>query len=1437
MSARRTWRARWLAVLLAVVAAVFAVPTSALAEDGAVYVGSTNAADDTDHGATAEAPYASLKYAVEQANDGDTVYVMNDFEIDGCVVVWEKSVTISGYGADGQPITLTRAESFDTTSDTSRGWYNPAMFEVGGNAGHWTLTLNNIVLDDAGRRKEGAHFLQALSGGTPVTVNGVEKKVAGTDIVQDAIIASYDGHGSVTLGEGAVLKNFGGMSAVRITGGGTLTMLAGSAILDDMENINRDRVQLEGADVDYGVAGAVWLQGANLVMADGSEIRDINPGRGVYADGNCSVDIAGDFSGIVSTNQLWNGTTGIAIYARDNSEVSLGGTGYISVEPSNSSGQIVNLENADFTMDEGSEINGNNAKVYGLWVSGGSGNTVLINGLITGVNGAAAIDVNVDGSHPETSPVSAPKVCTIGESGEISGNINCWPAVVYMQTMGGQLNIQGDIINNTGNHTLWMADNYAVSTVDFGSTAAISNNSNSGSTIRLNKVTFIMDGGKISENEVSGDGPIVDVTAGSEFIIEGGEVVNNSSAAKCGAIRYTAHQRDLWINVDRKEESLSGWQAWIFPRAELNGGTISGNQMGGTEIDVSVAARGTSYYSFVGEDDYYDNHVTKLPYDTAQGEWPYQYIAPGAEKELGPNWLKIGPNMTLGNPDVYMVQGDFSLVNPDRDIKLGNASADAESAVTTALASKNLTTVVGSFWFQSDDAVESFTLTAPQKTDADGVLVYDSTKPVYAAIVGVGEDGLAPEGATVQLRPVTVGEDGNISVSVPSGSATGYAVVLVQETPQQPAHVVSVTPADMIVYVGGEDGYEGVVDGSGSSATTNSLPEPLFMVTLPDGVSAESLTFSNDGGNSWKLKNVGDGLYAFEPQVKADGGQSDPVRVQYSDGATVVTNDSFEVTSDVYNELVISVYAGEHGSSTKANDGATDYAIAQGIGTLTVRAVSTSPAISEVQPTAPSAEALETSSAVAVAPAGTVYTLNDTDVELPTGAKPSLLFDNIIDDTTNRTALLNEKIATLDGIEDDFKSQIKYLDLVDANNGNAWIAASNGVDVYWAYPEGMSASDSVKVFHFESLHRSGATSGFDPADIAGATVTEVTRVQKVAGGIMFHVDKASFSPFAVVWDYDGGNQGGGGTVIPGVTHTITASAGEGGSISPSGRVTVADHGSRSFSITADEGYAIQNVLIDGVNMGPRGSYTFTDVTEDHTISVTFTEGNAPADPDESGVSEWFDTDNHNAYLHGYGDGTYFGPENAMTRAEAAQMFYNLLRDKSGGDKPVTFEDVPEDAFYAEPVRVLASLGMLNGTSPTTYEPDRAITRAEFVAIAMRFSNGEVAGENIFTDVAEDAWYRDYVVGAVGYGWILGYQGEDATFGPDNPIARSQATTVANRMLGRVADGVWVASHLDDLKLFVDVPQTHFAFRDIVEATNSHEYERDGRYENWTGLVE
>ncbi len=71
-------------------------------------------------------------------------------------------------------------------------------------------------------------------------------------------------------------------------------------------------------------------------------------------------------------------------------------------------------------------------------------------------------------------------------------------------------------------------------------------------------------------------------------------------------------------------------------------------------------------------------------------------------------------------------------------------------------------------------------------------------------------------------------------------------------------------------------------------------------------------------------------------------------------------------------------------------------------------------------------------------------------------------------------------------------------------------------------------------------------------------------------------------------------------------HVITATAGNGGSISPSGPVAVIDGDNKSFTITADVGSTIQDVAVDGVSQGAISSYTFTNVTTDHTIVASFT---------------------------------------------------------------------------------------------------------------------------------------------------------------------------------------------------------------------------------------
>ena len=88
-------------------------------------------------------------------------------------------------------------------------------------------------------------------------------------------------------------------------------------------------------------------------------------------------------------------------------------------------------------------------------------------------------------------------------------------------------------------------------------------------------------------------------------------------------------------------------------------------------------------------------------------------------------------------------------------------------------------------------------------------------------------------------------------------------------------------------------------------------------------------------------------------------------------------------------------------------------------------------------------------------------------------------------------------------------------------------------------------------------------------------------------------------------------------------YTITATAGEGGSITPAGEVSVKEGASQTFAITASEGYAIADVLVDGQSVGAVDSYTFENVTANHTIAAVFTKTASDVQFDNDFESESF----------------------------------------------------------------------------------------------------------------------------------------------------------------------------------------------------------------------
>lgn len=204
---------------------------------------------------------------------------------------------------------------------------------------------------------------------------------------------------------------------------------------------------------------------------------------------------------------------------------------------------------------------------------------------------------------------------------------------------------------------------------------------------------------------------------------------------------------------------------------------------------------------------------------------------------------------------------------------------------------------------------------------------------------------------------------------------------------------------------------------------------------------------------------------------------------------------------------------------------------------------------------------------------------------------------------------------------------------------------------------------------------------------------------------------------------------------------------------------------------------------------------------------------------------------HFAFLVGYTDGT-FGSERNMTRAEVTTMFARLLTEQIEADKTYsnTFSDVPKGYWAANYIGYMQQFGIITGYSDGSFRPDAPVTRAEFAAIASRFEK-LTEGSKSFTDVSDTYWAARYINFAATRGWVTGYS--DGTFKPENTITRAEVAAVTCRLLERSADQNYIRSHLNELRTFSDVTESHWAYWYAMEAANGHDYTKSGGSENWS----
>ena len=269
----------------------------------------------------------------------------------------------------------------------------------------------------------------------------------------------------------------------------------------------------------------------------------------------------------------------------------------------------------------------------------------------------------------------------------------------------------------------------------------------------------------------------------------------------------------------------------------------------------------------------------------------------------------------------------------------------------------------------------------------------------------------------------------------------------------------------------------------------------------------------------------------------------------------------------------------------------------------------------------------------------------------------------------------------------------------------------------------------------------------------------------------------------------------------------------------------------------EHGYVVDTIAVTDQNGNAvpvvrraDGTYTFRQPEGTVTVRATFRRNEEPLSPDKTGVSALLNTKDHSAYMQGYKDGR-FGPKDPLTRAQAAQMFYNLLLEQKV-PTDAAFADVSANAWYAKAVNTMAALGIMDGVGGNRFDPNRPISRAEFTVTAMRFATLKAESSARFSDVSETAWYADGVCRAAAFGWITGYP--DGTFKPQGTISRAEVVTIVNRMLGRVPDQAWIDSHAQELTQFPDLSRD-WAYYAIMEAANSHTHSMKNGTEQWTGL--
>ena len=421
-------------------------------------------------------------------------------------------------------------------------------------------------------------------------------------------------------------------------------------------------------------------------------------------------------------------------------------------------------------------------------------------------------------------------------------------------------------------------------------------------------------------------------------------------------------------------------------------------------------------------------------------------------------------------------------------------------------------------------------------------------------------------------------------------------------------------------------------------------------------------------------------------------------------------------------------------------------------------------------------------------------------------AEIHLMFDGLLPaveggDGSVREQMLVDRAKALGYTLTEGQYQYKYLDLINAHDGNAWVTSSQGVDVYWPYPAGSDSSYTFYVLLYDDVNREYGIGTTDKLEeqIKNSPITKFVGTPTDAG-VKFHLNEGDFGPCALVWTK---------TEEPAAKYTVTFKPGDHGTLSGAaadGNVQITGIASGT-KLTADQ--------IPAVNAD--GKYSFTGWLGSDGKTYSNSDILALAITSNMTFTAQYKKDSGGG---GGGGTTYYilhYESNGGTKDKDERYARNTVVEL---DKVPTREGYTFTGWYADEelteriteIKMTSNKTVYAGWEPTgvpdwlngkdhfayvvgytdgTVRPLNNISRAEVATIFFRLLNEDIREENLttsntFADVNEGMWCNTAISTMAKLGIVKGRSQEH--FDPDAPITRAEFAAICARFDTSKRDG-------------------------------------------------